>query len=350
MDRRTLLKAGLIAPAALAPVVLTEESASASPHVAQTLATGLDTPWGIAFLPFGDALVTERDSGWVTRVSKHGGKHRIRKLTTHHEGESGLMGIALHPRFAESDAFRWVYVYKTTSSDNRVVRMKYVDEVLGDEQPILTGLPMNTFHNGGGLLFDDTHLFVSVGDTGQRGGPQTTTSFGGHILRCNLDGTAAAGNPWGNYGWSMGHRNPEGLAFAPNGALWASELGQDTWDELNRIVAGKNYGWPKVEGKDGPGGFFDPTVQFHPAVCSPTGLAIHRGQAWLGALRGQCLWSVAIGGHDHGRKTRYFHGRFGRIRAVEAAPDGSMWISTSNRDGRGSPASQDDRIIRLTFS
>jgi len=344
VQRRTLLKAGLLTPAALA---VTAAPACAGPHVSTTLATGLDTPWGIAFLPSGDALVTERDTGWITRVRRTGGKTRIRRLSVAHQAEDGLLGIALHPQFAGN---RLVYVYLTTGTDNRVVRMTYTNGSLSAPQPVLTGLPANSFHNGGGLLFEDTHLFVSVGDAGDREGAQSTTSRAGHILRCTLDGDPAPGNPWGNYGWSMGHRNPEGLAFAPDGELWSSEFGQDTWDELNRIRPGVNYGWPRVEGKDGPGGFRDPSVQFTTAECSPSGVAIHRGQAWLGALRGQCLWSVAISGPNRGRKTRYFHGRFGRIRAVAAAPDGSMWISTSNRDGRGTPRTGDDRIIRITFS
>ncbi len=350
MDRRTLLKAGLLTPAAISSVVLTEGAAAAAPRVTRTLASGLDTPWGIAFLPDGDALVTERDTGWITRVSRNGGKDRVRQLATHHVGESGLLGIALHPRFAESDQFRLVYVYLTTDSDNRVVRMTYLNGDLGDPEPILTGLSFNIKHNGGGLAFQDDHLFISVGDVGHRERSQSNVRRTGHILRVTLDGDPAPGNPWGNYSWTKGHRNPEGLAFAPNGDLWASEFGQDTWDELNRIVGGSNYGWPRAEGTDGPGGFRDPLAQFHPANCSPSGIAILDGRAWLGALRGKCLWSVEISGAHRGRKTRYFLHKYGRLRAVKAAPDGSLWIGTSNQDGRGNPGPADDRILRVAIS
>jgi glucose/arabinose dehydrogenase len=336
----------------MAAVTLGEGTAQAAPRVTRTLASGLDTPWGIAFLPSGDALVTERDSGWISLVSRGGGVTRVRRLATRHVQESGLMGIALHPRFAEADEFRLVYAYLTTDRDNRVVRMTYLNGTLGDPEPILTGLVSNEFHNGGGLAFapDGQHLFVSVGDAGHRDTAQSNVRRTGHILRVTLDGDPAPGNPWGNDNWTKGHRNVEGLAFAPNGDLWASEFGQDTWDELNHIVRGQNYGWPQSEGADGPGKSWDPLQQFRTDNCSPSGITVLDNRAWLGALHGKCLWSVVLYGPNRGRKTRYFHHQFGRLRAVKAAPDGSLWISTSNRDGRGNPGPTDDRILRVTIS
>jgi glucose/arabinose dehydrogenase len=345
MDRRTLLRAGLLTPAALALPVVETSSAEAAPRVTRTLARGLDTPWNIVFLPSGHALVSERDSGWITLVRAGGGKHRIRRLTVHHDGESGLLGLALHPRFTSN---RLVYAYLTTTDDNRVVRMRYSGGRLSAPTPVLTGLPSNSFHNGGGLAFGRSgNLYVSVGDAGDADAAQDTSSMAGKILRVTPEGQRAAGNPFGNLVWTYGHRNPEGIRFGPAGRLWSSEFGQDTWDELNHIVKGRNYGWPRVEGRDGPGGYRDPLTQWHPANASPSGIAIVGNRAWLGALRGRSLWSVVLTGPHRGRRARWFEGRFGRIRAVSKAPDGSLWIGTSNRDGRGHPGPSDDRILRV---
>jgi glucose/arabinose dehydrogenase len=347
MDRRTLLKAGLVTPAAALVTTSGAAPALAAPRVTRTLARGLDTPWSIAFLPAGDALVSERDSGFITRVSRGGGKHRIGRVPgVRSGGEAGLLGLALHPAFRDN---RLVYAYLTTATDNRVVRMRYADGRLGAPDPVLTGMAKNTFHNGGGLAFGRSgFLYVSVGDAGRRHRAQDRGRRAGKVLRVHPDtGRAVRGNPFGNRVWTYGHRNPEGLAFGPDGRLWASEFGENTWDELNHIVKGRNYGWPRQEGKDGPGGFTDPLTQWHPDNCSPSGIAIARGRAWLGALHGRSLWSVVLSGPARGHRVRHFEGRFGRIRAVAAAPDGSLWISTSNRDGRGDPAAADDRILRV---
>jgi glucose/arabinose dehydrogenase len=261
-------------------------------------------------------------------------------------GEGGLCGLALHPGFASN---RLIYTYFTAARDNRVVRMTYSGGRLGRPQVVLSGLAKNTFHNGGGLRFGPRNLYVSVGDAGHAANAQNKHSLSGKILRITPSGATAPGNPFGNRVWTFGHRNPEGITFDSDGQLWSSEFGQNTWDELNHIVGGRNYGWPRQEGGDGPGGFADPLAQFPTDICSPSGIAIFRGAAWLGALRGQCLWSVPLRGPARGRRTRHFTGRFGRIRAVRAAPDGSLWFGTSNRDGRGTPGALDDRIIRVTF-
>jgi glucose/arabinose dehydrogenase len=345
MDRRTLLRAGLLAPAAVALPALESEAALAAPRVTKTLARDLDTPWNITFLPSGNALVTERDTGWVTLVRRTGGKHRIRRLAVHHDGESGLLGLVLHPSFRSN---RVLYAYLTTSSDNRVVRMTYSGGQLSAPTPIVTGIPSNSYHNGGGLAFGpDGCLYISTGDAGDRQRAQNLSSRGGKILRVTPAGHAAPGNPFGNRVWTYGHRNVEGITFGPSGRLWASEFGENTWDELNHIVKGHNYGWPRAEGSDGPGGYTDPLAQWHPVDCSPSGIAVARNRAWLGALRGASLWSVVLTGPDRGHKVRHFENRFGRIRAVRRAPDGALWIGTSNRDGNGSPGTDDDRILRV---
>lgn len=355
IDRRTLLKAGLATSggAALGLGITTAGPAKAAPRVDRTLAKGLGVPWGIAFLPNGNALVGERDSGDVNVVRRTGGRRRIGNLDVFSQksnaGESGLLGLALHPDFA---ANRLLYAYLSTRDDNRIVRMTYADGGLGAAEVVLADIPMNVHHNGGGLVFGpDGLLYASTGDGEVGSRAQSRTSLGGKVLRLTPDGGVPTGNPFDNYTWSMGHRNVEGITFDARGALWASEFGEKEADELNRIEPGANYGWPRVEGGDGSGGFRDPLAEWSPtSICSPAGIAVANSRAWLGALRGECVYSVRLRGPEAGAKRRHFTGRFGRIRAVAAAPDGSLWITTSNRDGRATPGAGDDKVIRIALS
>lgn len=354
MDRRTLLKAGLVTTASglvIPAVDGLDDSAEAAPRVAKVLARNLATPWGIAFLPNGDALVGERDSGRVHRVRKGGGRRRVGRLQVRSEkanwGEGGLLGLALSPTFRRD---RWVYAYISTGSDNRIVRMRFADGSLGRPRVVLAGIPTNTHHNGGRLVFHRGLLYASTGDAENGSLAQNRGSLAGKILRLTPDGRVPQGNPFGNYTWSYGHRNIEGIAFDDRGNLWASEFGDDRRDELNRIVRGGNYGWPHVEGGDGRGGYRDPLTTWSPENCSPSGIAIAGGRAFIGGLRGHALWAVRLHGPQAGRRVRYFHERFGRIRTVQKAPDGRLWITTSNHDGRPStPHPNDDRIIRLAL-
>lgn len=348
LDRRTLFKAGAAGTGGLVLGSL-GGGALARPERGRVLAEDLRVPWGIAFLPDGDALVGERISGDLHRVSRTGGRSRVGTVGQIRDdaGEGGLLGLALHPRFSEN---RWLYAYISTASDNRVVRMRYAGGRLGRQQVVLAGIPTAANHNGGRLAFDtEGLLFASTGDAVQGQLAQDTGSLAGKILRMTPAGGVPDGNPFGNHTWSYGHRNVEGLAFDGSGRLWASELGQDTRDELNRIVKGADYGWPVVEGGDGPGGrFHDPFVTWQPTdTCSPSGVAVARGKAWVGALRGECLYSVRLSGPHRKRVRRWFAGDFGRIRTVQKAPDGSLWVTTSNRDGRGSPGRHDDKVIRI---
>ncbi len=351
MDRRTLLKAGLATTAGglIVPTAgaLTAE-ASAAPRVTKVLANDLTVPWGIAFLPSGNALVSERNSGRVLLVRKRGGYRSVGRVpgVAHSSGgEGGLLSLALHPNFRRN---RWVYAFMTTASDNRVVRFKFVNGRIGEPRVVKKGIPKSLHHNGGGLAFGRSGLlYVSTGDAENPGAAQDRGSLAGKVLRMTARGRPAPNNPFDNYVWSYGHRNPEQITFTSGWKLWSSEFGANDKDELNRIVRGGNYGWPHVEGKDGKGGFRDPLAQWDTDVCSPSGVAILGGRAWLGALRGQCVWSVRLAGPNKGRKRRHFTGDFGRIRSVATAPDGTLWITTSNQDGRGTPGPNDDRILRV---
>jgi len=228
------------------------------------------------------------------------------------------------------------------------VRMQYRNGRLGPPRLVLKGIRKAVHHNGGGLAFGpDGMLYVSTGDAENSSSAQDKHSLNGKVLRVTPLGRVPAGNPFHNPVWSYGHRNVEGLAFDGHGRLWASEFGESEYDELNRIVRGGNYGWPFVQGKDGPGGYRDPVAQWPTERCSPSGLTVLAGRAWLGALEGECLYSVGLSPpHRH---DRFFAGRFGRLRMVKAAPDGSLWLGTSNRDGRGSPTAADDRVFRVAL-
>ena len=343
LDRRTLLKAGAAGTGGLlAGATLVPGTASGAPPTAgRTLARGLSIPWGLTFLPSGNALVAERDSALVHKVSRRGGSRVVGEVAgVVSFGEGGLLGLACHPNFQET---RWLYAYVSTADDNRVVRMRYVDGRLGGQQTILTGIPRGSIHNGGRLRFGPAgHLYIATGEVGDTSLSQDLDSLGGKILRVTPDGDVPAGNPFrGSPVWTYGHRNVQGLSFDRRGALWATELGQNTRDELNRIVRGHNYGWPRVEGGDGAGGgFHDPLVTWSPtSTCSPSGLAVVGGHAWVGALAGHSLYRVNLRGGRRGRIRRFFRDDFGRIRTVELAPDRTLWITTSNGSG--------DRVIRI---
>ncbi|PVG81403.1 glucose sorbosone dehydrogenase [Nocardioides gansuensis] len=323
-----------------------EPSPDRSPRVLGTVATDLRVPWGVAFLPDGTALVTERDTRRVFHLDGTGGGDQVGVVEqAAPEGEAGLLGIAVSPDY---DSDQQVFLYATTAEDNRVLRAPYEDGRLGEPEPILTGIPKGFIHDGGRLAFGpDGFLYVSTGETGDEGLAQDRESLAGKILRITTDGDPAPGNPFGTPVWSWGHRNVQGLAFDDAGRLWASEFGAQSFDELNLIEPGANYGWPEVEGKGGEPDFVDPLVTWPTSEASPSGLAWTEGHLWLGALMGERLWRVDVAGRRASNPTPFFVGRYGRLRSVVAAPDGTLWVSTSNHDGRGQPAEGDDRILRI---
>jgi glucose/arabinose dehydrogenase len=316
------------------------------PHVVRTVATGLRAPWGLTFLPDGSALVGERDTTRVLSI-RDGRVRTVGRVSgVAPQGEAGLLGLAASPSY---DRDGLVFAYLSTEDDNRVVTMTYDGQRLGPPRPVLTGISNGFVHDGGRLLFaPDGNLFVSTGETGEGDLAQDRDSLAGKILRITPAGDPAPGNPSeGSRVWTMGHRNVQGLAFDRAGQLWASEFGQDTWDELNRIDKGRNYGWPLVEGKGGTGtdGYRAPFVQWRTSEASPSGLAFLDGSLWMASLRGQRLWQVPVRGDSVGRPRDFFVGAYGRMRTVVAAPDRTLWVTTSNRDGRGDPRGGDDRIL-----
>jgi glucose/arabinose dehydrogenase len=320
------------------------QRSSGAPEVIGTVARNLEVPWGIAFLPDGTALVTERDSGRVFQVGRGKVDQVGRVEEAEPNGEAGLLGVAVSPSYAED---KRVFLYATTESDNRVFRTTFRGGRLGRLEPILTGIPRAGNHDGGRMVFGpDGMLYVSTGEAGQPDLAQDRASLGGKILRMTPDGAPAPGNPDPDSPvWTWGHRNVQGLAFDAEGHLWASEFGQDTFDELNLIEKGRNYGWPRVEGQGDEPGLQNPQVTWSTDDASPSGLAFVGGRLWLGALRGERLWRVDVDGRRASDEKGFFVGRYGRVRTVVAAPDGNLWVTTSNRDGRGDPTGQDDRIL-----
>jgi glucose/arabinose dehydrogenase len=321
------------------------------PGTISTVATGLNVPWGLAFLPNGDAVVAERQTARVLLI-RRGGAGITPLLTipgvdTTGTSEGGLLGIAVSPTYARDQL---IYAYFTTQDDNRIVRFS-AREGTASIRPILTGLRRGSIHNGGRIGFGpDGNLYAGVGETGERGLAQDTSSLNGKILRMRADGSIPGDNPFPNSAiWTYGHRNVQGFAWDSAGRMWADEFGQDQFDEVNLIARGKNYGWPVVEGvgpTDG-GRYTNPKVTWPTDEASPSGAAIVGNTMYLGALRGQAILRVTLDGTDANVQAPLFAGRFGRIRTVVAAPDGSLWFTTSNRDGRGDPRDGDDHILRL---
>ncbi|WP_230194576.1 PQQ-dependent sugar dehydrogenase [Streptomyces sp. NBC_00080] len=325
--------------------------------VVRTVAEGLNTPWGLAPLPEGGLLVASRDEGTITRVDAETGKKtelgEVPGVSA--AGEGGLLGLALSPDYASD---HMVYAYFTSASDNRVVRMIYdparpAGDQLGAPDTVFKGIPKGMIHNGGRIAFGpDRLLYVGTGESGDRGLAQDKKSLGGKILRLTPEGEPAAGNPFPDSAvYSYGHRNVQGLAWDSKQRLFAAEFGQDTWDELNAIVPGADYGWPTAEGRSEDTRFRNPTAQWHTDDASPSGIAYAEGSIWMAGLKGQRLWRVPLKGTAASADPQAFlEGDYGRLRTVVSAGGDKLWVTTSNTDGRGDPKSGDDRILELKVS
>ncbi|GAB3235815.1 PQQ-dependent sugar dehydrogenase [Glycomyces halotolerans] len=326
----------------------TESDPSGAPDLGdgQEIVSGLDVPWGLTFLPDGGALVSERDSGRIVRVGADGGEpetvYEIPDVAP--DGEGGLLGLAVSPDYADDE---YVYAYFTAGGDNRIVRFRLAE----DPQPIFVGIAKTSFHNGGRIAFGpDGMLYAATGDAGDPGRAQNPDNPNGKILRLDPAGEPAPGNPTeGSPVYSLGHRNVQGLAWDADDRLYASEFGQDQWDELNLIEPGGNYGWPEVEGEgDGGGDFVNPLLVWETDEASPSGIAIAGDTLYMAALRGRRLWTVPLHGDGTvGEPESRFEDEYGRLRTVAVAPDGALWLTTSNTDGRGEVREGDDRIIRF---
>ncbi|MET7973202.1 PQQ-dependent sugar dehydrogenase [Streptomyces mirabilis] len=319
-----------------------------------TVSNGWTIPWGTYWMPDGQtALVTERDDFRVWKVTKDGTRTQVgtvpNAVTTN--GEGGLLGVAVDPKWATN---HYVYFMHTASEGNRVVRMTYDGSSLTGYTILLQGIKKNRYHNGGRLAFGpDGYLYVSTGEAQTPELAQDKTSLNGKILRMTTDGKAAPGNPFGNYVYSYGHRNPQGLAFDRNGRLWEAEFGNSSKDELNLIKPGANYGWPTCEGSCSVSGMTNPKATWNVSEASPSGIAIVRNVVYMASLRGERLWRIPITGDTEnvGTPTAYYVGTYGRLRTVTKVPGADqLWLSTTNCDNNGGAADGSDKIFKVSIN
>ncbi|MFE1835494.1 PQQ-dependent sugar dehydrogenase [Streptomyces sviceus] len=324
------------------------------PSSVSTLSSGWTIPWGVFWMPDGkSALVTERDDFRVWKVTKDGTKTQVgtvpNAVTTN--GEGGLLGVAVDPKWETNHR---VYFMHTASEGNRVVRMTYDGTTLSEYKVLLQGIKKNRYHNGGRLAFGpDGYLYVSTGEAQTPDLAQDKSSLNGKILRMTTDGAPAPGNPFGTYVYSLGHRNPQGLAFDRNGRLWEAEFGNSSKDELNLIKPGANYGWPLCEGTCSTAGMTNPKATWNVSEASPSGIAIVRNVVYMASLRGERLWRIPINGDNEsvGTPTAYYVGTYGRLRTVTKVPGADqLWLSTTNCDNNGGAADGSDKIFRVTIS
>lgn len=334
------------ATSVLAVLVLascTADPTSVSLPAPESFVEDLDAPWSIAFHD-DVALVSERDSARVLEVTEDGEVHEVGVIDgVAPGGEGGLLGLAVNDGE--------LYTYFTARGENRVERRDISGTAgalsLGEPTRVIDGIPAAGNHNGGRIAFGpDGMLYVTTGDAGDRDSAQDVDALSGKILRLTPEGDVPDDNPFaGSPVYSYGHRNPQGIAWDADGRMYASEFGQDTWDELNVIEAGGNYGWPDVEGIADDADYIDPVQQWRPDAASPSGIAVTGSDIVIANLRGERLRTVPL--DDLTSSTEQFVGEFGRIRDIVIGAGGTFWFLTNNTDGRGGPRDGDDRILRL---
>ncbi len=325
-------------------------SATTSPAIS-VFAQNLTIPWGMVFLPDGDMLVTER-TGSLRRLGKDNTTIDIPDVR--HFGEGGLMGIAIHPDFESN---RFLYLYFTVDDDgseNRVVRYRFQNSILEEDKIILDNIPGAIYHDGGQIAFGpDGMLYITVGDATKAQTAQDLDALSGKTLRLTRDGEIPDDNPFGTAVWSYGHRNAQGLAWDHLGQLWQTEHGRSGlssgYDELNKIEKGGNYGWPEIQGDETQEGMIAPVIQSGPQTTwAPGAIVFHNQRLYFTGLRGARLYEVVL--NDEGDVTarnEYLVNEYGRLRGIIVGPDGYLYISTSNRDGRGDVNDGDDKILKV---
>jgi glucose/arabinose dehydrogenase len=338
-------------------VTATTGAACSNPVCAVTqLTTDTDIPWGLVTLPDGTILYSRRDAHTIVHLDPATGTKTTVGTVPNVEntdGEGGLTGLAISASYATD---HWLYIMHTSPTDNRIVRIKLTGDTLdtGSEQILLSGILRNKFHDGGRLRFGpDGKLYASTGDAQNGDNAQNTASLNGKVLRLNPDGSVPSDNPFGNYVWSYGHRNPQGLAFDSQGRLWEQEFGNSIMDETNLITKGGNYGWPACEGTSGTcgtTGYIAPKHTYSTAEGSCSGIAVVRDELYVACERGTRLYREVISGSDLTDVQIYFNGTYGRLRTVEPAPDGGLWLTTSNLGDKDSiPDNSDEKILHVAL-
>jgi glucose/arabinose dehydrogenase len=317
--------------------------------------TESDLPWGLVQLPDGTVLYGRRDAFTIVAMNPDGSQKRVVGTVpgvAGTDGEGGVLGLAVSRDFATDG---WLYIYHTTTTDNRIVRIRYDGTLQADTtQVLLTGIPRNKYHNGGRLRFGpDGMLYASAGDGQIPDSAQDLDSLGGKILRLEPDGGIPADNPFGTYVWSYGHRNPQGLAFDSAGRLWQQEFGNNTMDETNIVVRGGNYGWPQCEGTTGEcdsPGLVAPIRTYPVASGSCSGIAVVRDVLYIACLRGARLYRATISGSTLTNVQQLLVGTYGRLRTVEPSIDGGLWLTTSTTGDKDSVVGNSrEKIFKLTL-
>jgi glucose/arabinose dehydrogenase len=324
----------------------------------ETVLTGLEVPWSLNFAPDGRLFVTERP-GRVRIVTGGNSELALTLDGVFAQGEAGLLGLALDPEFSQN---RFVYLYYSATAGggavNRIVRYREVNSRLGERVVLLDNIPAAAIHDGGRLRFGpDGLLYASAGDAANANLAQDVASLAGKLIRINRDGSAARDNRFSSPVYTYGHRNPQGFDWHPtSGDLWASEHGNSGNDEVNAIRPGLNFGWPRIEGSATMSGMEPPVVFYSPSV-APSGASFYRGQRlpqfannlFVATLRGTHLLRLTVDPSSRRvtAQERLLEGTFGRLRDVISGPDGYLYFCTNNRDGRGSPMSEDDRVLRI---
>lgn len=343
MDKKVILIPVLI----IALIVVLFLMFFASPNTptsgTEVIAANLNTPWAIDFLPDNRMIFTQR--GGDVSILENGTVKSVGSINVNQISESGLLGIAVDPEFGTN---KFIYLYYTGQNGNRVSRF-VLNGKLENETILVDNIPSGQIHNGGRIKFGpDGKLYITTGESNNKPLAQEINSTGGKILRINKDGSVPADNPFGNYVYSYGHRDPQGITWNPlTKEMYSSEHGATRYDEINIIIKGGNYGWPNYQGNDSPDGYVKPLIFYTDFTLAPSGIAYYRGALYVGGLRGSQLRKItlssdgkAVTGED------IIINNLGRIREV-VEHDGYLYISTSNRDGRGIPQSGDDKIIKV---
>lgn len=337
----------------------------------ETVAEGLEVPWSIVFAPDGRIIFTERPGR--VRVIENG-KLRQEPLAKIEDvraaSESGLMSVALHPNFADNHFLYLSYAYAGSDGQLvRVVRFRETGKDLTDKKIIIENIPAAPNHAGCRLRFGpDGKLYITTGDSTTKDIAQQLNSLGGKTLRLNDDGTVPQDNPFvGQQNarpeiWSYGHRNAQGMDWQPDtNLMFQTEHGPSGFDgpgggdEVNIVERGKNYGWPIIHHTETKAGLESPLLEYTPA-CAPASGMFYRGSTFsafknnffFGCLRGVRIIRVVLDGRKVVKQENLLDGKYGRIRDIAEGPDGAIYFSTSNKDGRGTAAKNDDRILKLT--